>query len=68
MTSKEATGLIDGLTEYRTRQLCISGTLKCFSDERIEQAIIKAEAKLLILDPLQAYIGSQRRGSIYYYT
>ncbi|MCL2638156.1 MAG: AAA family ATPase [Oscillospiraceae bacterium] len=29
-----------------------------FSDERIEQAIIKTEAKLLILDPLQAYIGS----------
>lgn len=27
------------------------------SDERIEQAIIKTQAKLLILDPLQAYIG-----------
>lgn len=28
------------------------------SDERIEQAIIKTGAKLLILDPLQAYLGS----------
>lgn len=27
------------------------------SDERIEQAIIKVNAKLLILDPLQAYLG-----------
>lgn len=27
------------------------------SDERIEQAIIKIRAKLLILDPLQAYLG-----------
>jgi RecA-family ATPase len=26
-----------------------------FSDERIEQAIVKANAKLLILDPAQAY-------------
>jgi archaellum biogenesis ATPase FlaH len=28
-----------------------------FSDERIEQAIVKKNAKLLILDPLQAYLG-----------
>lgn len=27
------------------------------SDSRIEQAIIKTQAKLLILDPLQAYLG-----------
>jgi hypothetical protein len=28
------------------------------SDDRIEQAIIKSKAKLLILDPLQAYLGT----------
>lgn len=28
-----------------------------FSDSRIEQAIVKTNAKLLILDPLQAYLG-----------
>ena len=28
-----------------------------FSDARIEQSIIKADAKLFILDPLQAYLG-----------
>ena len=26
-------------------------------DERLEQAIIKTRAKLLILDPIQAYLG-----------
>jgi excisionase family DNA binding protein len=34
LTIKEATELIDGLTEYRIRQLCISGTLKCFKAGR----------------------------------
>lgn len=29
-----------------------------FTDERIEQAIIKENAKLLILDPLQAFLGA----------
>lgn len=29
-----------------------------FSDERIEQAIVKAQAKLFILDPLQAFLGA----------
>ena len=29
-----------------------------FTDERLEQAIIETKAKLVILDPLQAYIGA----------
>ena len=34
LTIKEASALIDGLTEYRIRQLCISGELKCFKAGR----------------------------------
>jgi hypothetical protein len=34
LTIKEAAGLIDGLTEYRIRQLCVSGELKCFKAGR----------------------------------
>ncbi|MBR5089343.1 MAG: helix-turn-helix domain-containing protein [Ruminiclostridium sp.] len=30
LTIKEAAQLIDGITEYRIRQLCISGQLPCF--------------------------------------
>ena len=30
LTIKEAAGLIDGLTEFRVRQMCISGQLPCF--------------------------------------
>lgn len=30
LTIKEAAQLIDGLTEYRIRQMCISGQLPCF--------------------------------------
>lgn len=30
LTIKEAAKLIDGLTEYRIRQMCISGQLSCF--------------------------------------
>lgn len=30
LTIKEAAKLIDGLTEYRIRQMCISGQLHCF--------------------------------------
>jgi excisionase family DNA binding protein len=30
LTIKEAAKLIDGLTEYRIRQMCISGKLPCF--------------------------------------
>ncbi len=30
LTIREAAQLIDGLTEYRIRQLCISGQLRCF--------------------------------------
>lgn len=29
-----------------------------FADDRIERAIIKTQAKILVLDPLQAYLGS----------
>ena len=34
-----------------------------FTDERIEQAIIQTSAKLLILDPLQAYFGGANMNS-----
>ena len=30
LTIKEAAKLIDGLTEYRIRQMCVSGQLPCF--------------------------------------
>jgi excisionase family DNA binding protein len=30
LTIKEAAQLIEGLTEYRIRQMCISGQLPCF--------------------------------------
>ena len=30
LTIKEAARLIEGLTEYRIRQLCLSGKLPCF--------------------------------------
>ena len=30
LTIKEAAALVDGLTEYRVRQLCRSGELPCF--------------------------------------
>ena len=30
LTIKEAAQLIEGLTEYRIRQMCISGQLLCF--------------------------------------
>ena len=30
LTIKEAANLIEGLTEYRIRQMCISGDLPCF--------------------------------------
>ena len=30
LTIKEAAELIDGLTEFRVRQMCISGQLPCF--------------------------------------
>ena len=30
LTIKEAAQLIDGLTEYRIRQMCVSGQLPCF--------------------------------------
>ena len=30
LTIKEAAALVDGLTEYRVRELCRSGSLPCF--------------------------------------
>ena len=30
LTIKEAAQVVDGLTEYRVRQLCLSGKLPCF--------------------------------------
>ena len=30
LTIKEAAKLIDGVTEYRIRQMCVSGQLPCF--------------------------------------
>ena len=30
LTIKEAAQIIEGLTEYRIRQLCLSGKLPCF--------------------------------------
>ena len=34
LTIKEAAGLIDGITEYRVRQMCKSGQLPCFKAGR----------------------------------
>ena len=34
LTIKEAAALIDGLTEYRVRQMCITGQLPCFKAGR----------------------------------
>lgn len=48
LTIKEAAALVDGLTEYRVRQLCRSGELPC----------IKAGKKYLInKDVLFRYLG-----------
>lgn len=32
LTIKEAAKLIDGVTEYRIRQMCVSGQLPCFME------------------------------------
>lgn len=46
LTIKEAAKLIDGLTEYRVRQMCKSGQLPCFMAGKKylidEQALYKA--------------------------
>lgn len=34
LTIKEAAALIDGLTEYRVRQMCVTGQLPCFKAGR----------------------------------
>ena len=50
LTIKEATSLVDGLTEYRVRQLCRSGELPC----------IKAGKKYLInKDVLIRFLGGE---------
>ena len=49
LTIKEAAALIDGLTEYRVRQMCITGQLPCFkagrkyliSEENLLKAVFK---------------------------
>jgi excisionase family DNA binding protein len=45
-TIKEAASLIDGLTEWRVRQMCQSGELKCFRSGKkymiSEQALFTA--------------------------
>ena len=48
LTIKEAAALVDGLTEYRVRELCKSGELPC----------VKAGKKYLInLDVLFQFLG-----------
>lgn len=42
LTIKEAAELVDGLTEYRIRQMCKSGQLPCFKAGR--KYLINAEA------------------------
>ena len=46
LTIKEAAQLIEGLTEYRIRQMCISGQLPCFMAGKkyliSEEALMKA--------------------------
>ena len=42
LTIKEAAQLIEGLTEYRIRQMCKSGQLPCFMAEK--KYLISAEA------------------------
>jgi excisionase family DNA binding protein len=45
LTIKEAAELIDGVTEYRIRQMCVSGQLPCFMAGRkyliAETALLK---------------------------
>ena len=50
MTVKEAAALIDGLSEYRLRQMCLSGQIDC----------IKAGRKILVTEEavLRAVFGS----------
>lgn len=46
LTIKEAGNLIDGITEYRVREMCRNGQLKCFKAGKkyliSEEAFIKA--------------------------
>ena len=42
LTIKEAAQLIDGITEYRVRQMCKSGQLRCFKAGR--KYLINADA------------------------
>lgn len=55
LTIKEAALLIDGLTEYRIRQMCISGQLQSFkagrkyliSEKHLEPVHIKIASKII---------------------
>lgn len=55
LTIKEAAQLIDGLTEYRIRQMCVSGQLPCFmagkkyliSEENLYKAVFGGEEPTL---------------------
>jgi excisionase family DNA binding protein len=48
LTIKEAAQLIDGLTEYRVRQLCLSGELPCFKAGK--KYLINENALLRLVD------------------
>ena len=47
LTIKEAAQLIDGLTEYRIRQMCKSGQLPCFMAGK--KYLISAEALFAVV-------------------
>ena len=51
LTIKEAAGLIDGLTEFRVRQMCISGQLPCFMAGR--KYLIYEEVKMSLPEHIE---------------
>ena len=50
LTIKEAAQLIDGLTEYRIRQLCLSGKLPCFKAGK--KYLINENAVMRLVDSI----------------
>lgn len=48
-----------GADETRVLNICEDTNPLSLSDKRIEQAIMQTEAKLMILDPIQGYIGER---------
>ena len=50
LTIKEAAQLVDGLTEYRIRQLCLSGKLPCFKAGK--KYLINEKALIRILEEI----------------